>query len=113
MLMLDYKAIGRRIAFYRKKIDMTQSVLSEKLDITESYISQVERGTAKISLSRLDETADILGVDIAYLVSDRVADNGPFVNSEIFEIIKDWDKQKTDFLIHLLICADNQFNGKN
>ncbi len=113
MLMLDYKAIGRRIAFYRKKIDMTQAVLSEKLDITESYISQVERGSAKISLSRLDETADVLGVDIAYLVSDRVADNDSFVNSEILEIIKDWDKQKIDFLIHLLICADNQFNGKN
>lgn len=113
MLMLDYKAIGRRIAFYRKKINMTQAVLSERLDITESYISQVERGTAKISLSRLDETADILGVDIACLVSDRAADNGSFVNSEIFEIIKDWDKQKTDFLIYLLICADNQFNGKN
>lgn len=107
--MLDYKAIGRRIAFYRKKINMTQAVLSEKLNITESYVSQVERGTAKVSLSRLDEIADILCVDIASLLSNRVIDNDIAVNAEICEIIKSWDKKKTNFLINLLICADRQF----
>lgn len=107
--MLDYKAIGRRIAFYRKKINMTQAVLSEKLNITESYVSQIERGTAKVSLSRLDEIADILSVDIASLLSNRVINNDIAVNAEICEIIKSWDKQKINFLINLLISADRQF----
>lgn len=35
--MLDYKAIGRRIAFYRKRELYTQAILAEKLDISESY----------------------------------------------------------------------------
>lgn len=48
--MIDYKAIGRRIAFYRKKEHYTQATLAEKLDISESYVSQVECGKVKISL---------------------------------------------------------------
>lgn len=110
--MVDYKGIGRRIAHYRKKIKMTQEVLSEKLDITESYVCQVERGTTKISLTRLYEIAEVLGVDVAFLVSDSIVYNGVAINNEIFEITKSWDKQKTDFLINMLVCANNQFNDK-
>lgn len=104
--MVDYKAIGRRIAFYRKKVAMTQSVLSEKLSVTESYISQIERGSAKVSLSRLDQIAQVLSVDIALLVSDRVSVSQTPVNSEVFEIIKDWPAEQISFLIDLLTVAN-------
>ena len=105
--MIDYKAIGRRIAFYRKKATMTQSVLSEKLGVTESYISQIERGSAKISLSRLDQIAGILSVDIALLVSDRVSVSQTPVNTEVFELIKDWSAAQTDLLIKVLTVAND------
>lgn len=109
--MVDYKAIGRRIAFYRKKASMTQAVLSEKLGVTESYISQIERGSAKAPLSRLDQIASILSVDIAMLVSDHVSVSQTPVNSEVFEIIKDWPAEHTAFLIALLTVA-NENLGK-
>ena len=105
--MIDYKAIGRRIAFFRKKAAMTQSTLSEKLSVTESYISQIERGSAKVSLSRLDQIAGILSVDIAQLVSDRVSVSQTPTNSEVFEIIKDWSADQIDLLVKLLIVANN------
>lgn len=107
--MIDYKAIGRRISLYRKKKGLTQAALSEMLGVSESYISQVERGIAKISLSRLDEISEVLSTDIALLISDNVVLPDMSVNSEVFEIIKNWDKEKTDFLIKLLLCADKQF----
>ena len=68
--MLDYKAIGRRIAHYRKKSFLTQEKLSEKLDFSESYMSQVERGKVKLSLQRLDQISEILNVNIELLISD-------------------------------------------
>lgn len=67
--MLDYKAIGRRISIYRKKKGLTQAVFSEKLDISESYISQIERGATKVSLTRLDKIAEVLKIDIALIKS--------------------------------------------
>lgn len=108
--MLDYKAIGRRIAFYRKKAGLTQAVLSEKLGVTESYISQIERGSAKIPFPRLGEISDILQVDIALLVSDRAILSQTPINTEIHEIIKDWPHERLSLLAELLICADGKMN---
>lgn len=93
-------------------MNMTQAVLSERLDITESYVSQIECGSTKVSLTRLDEIAEILGVDIVCLLSDRVLNHDVPVNSEICEIIKNWDKDKVDLLIKLLACAEENFTSK-
>ena len=108
MRMVNYKAIGRRIACYRKKLSMTQAVLSEKLDITESYISQIERGSAKVSLPRLAQISDELHVDIALLISDEAKVSDVPINIEIFEIIKDWPDENVDMLTELVLCADEK-----
>lgn len=92
---------------------MTQNFLSEQLGISESYISQIECGTAKISLSRLAQIADILGIDIALLVSDKATVSQMPVNTEIFEIIKDWPAEHISFLADLLICADAKMGKPN
>ena len=106
--MLDYKAIGRRISVYRKKNGLTQAAFSEKLGITESYVSQIERGATKVSLVRLDKIADALKIDIALLVSPNVT-SSKLINSEVCEIISNWSDDKINFLINLLIWADEQF----
>lgn len=111
MKMINYKAIGRRIACYRKKLSMTQATLSEKLDVTESYMSQVERGSAKVSLPRLDEISEILEVDLAFLLSDEITVSDVPVNIEIHEIIKDWPAEKVNFLTDLLVYADEKMNN--
>lgn len=104
--MIDYKSIGRRVAIYRKNAPMTQAALSEKLGITESYVSQIECGTAKVSLSRLVQISEVLGVDIALLVSEKATVSPTPVNTEIIEIIKDWPAEHISFLADLLICAN-------
>lgn len=106
--MVDYKAIGRRISKHRKDIPMTQSVLAEKLEVSESFISQVERGNAKISLQRLYQIADVLNIDIALLVSNigNIEDGRAY--SEIDEIIKDWPDKDKELLIEILTCIDKK-----
>ncbi len=106
--MVDYKAIGRRISKHRKNISMTQAVLAEKLEVSESFISQVERGNAKVSLPRLYQIADILNIDIALLVSNIGSiENGTAV-SEIDEIIKEWPEKDKELLIDVLTCIDKK-----
>lgn len=109
--MIDYKLIGRRIAFYRKSASITQSVLSEKLGVTESYISQIERGSAKASLGRLAQIADILGVDIALLVSSKATTSPDCVNPEIANILSNWSAEQIALLTELLICADQRIKA--
>ena len=69
--MVNYKAIGGRVKYYRKKKQITQRELSAILDVTESYISGIENGS-KVSLTRLDQIADVLDVHIALLISDNL-----------------------------------------
>ncbi len=101
--MINYEAIGRRIAVYRKSAGLTQAQLSESLDISDSYISQIERGKSKISLQRLSEIADILNIDIALLVSDKAICKNMSINTEIHEIIKDWPEERISLLTSVLM----------
>lgn len=106
--MIDYKAIGRRIHKHRKNIHMTQAVLAEKLDVSESFVSQVERGTAKVSLQRLDQIAEILNIDISLLVSNiGNIENGKLF-SEIDEIIKEWPDFEKEILVKVLTFIDKE-----
>lgn len=106
--MIDYKVIGRRIKKYRKNIHMTQNLLAEKLDVSESFISQVERGTTRVSLQRLDQISEILNVDISLLVSNIGNIENGKVYSEIDEIIKEWSDHKKELLVKVLICIDKE-----
>ena len=111
--MIDYKSLGRRICYYRKQKGLTQAAFSELLDVSESYISQIERGISKVSLTRLDKIADVLEVDIALLISDHVINTSAEFNSEIYEITKNWSKENIDMLINLLMCADEKIKNRN
>ena len=109
--MVDYKSIGRRIASNRKSVGMTQATLAEKLEVSESFISQIERGNAKVSLPRLYQIADILCIDIALLVSDgsKLAVSGN--PSEIEQIIQGWSTEQRSLLIDLILCADKKMKS--
>lgn len=113
IMMIDYKLIGRRIAFYRKSASVTQAAMSERLGVTESYVSQVERGTTKVSLSRLSQIADALDVDIAQLVSDGGVISAEYVNPEIAKILSGWTAEQIAMLTDLLICADERIKALN
>ena len=106
--MIDYKAIGRRISKHRKNISMTQAVLAEKLEVSESFVSQVERGNAKVSLPRLYQIAEILNIDIALLVSNIGSINDGTICSEIDDIVKDWSDKDRELIIEVLTCIDKK-----
>lgn len=63
---IDYKLIGRRIQQIRKEKGLTQDNLSEKINVTVGYISQIERGITKINLDTLAQIATILECDIFF-----------------------------------------------
>ena len=55
--MVDKKAIGRRIQEYRKKSGLTQEELAEKIGLSASYYSAIERGA---SFPRFDNLIAII-----------------------------------------------------
>ena len=91
---------------------MAQGAVAERLKVSEGYMSRIEKGTAKVSLARLWEIADLLEVDISLLVSDKSVLSETPVNSEIYQLIKDWSPKQISLLADLLSCANEKMESK-
>ena len=66
--------IGRFIAECRKKANLTQMQLAEKLGITDKAISKWERGVAMPDTSIMLELCGILGISVNELLSGEMID---------------------------------------
>jgi len=62
--IFDIEAIGKRISDLRKKNDLTQMELADKLLISYQAVSNWERGLTMPDISKLPELAEIFGVSV-------------------------------------------------
>ncbi|WMJ86972.1 helix-turn-helix domain-containing protein [Anaerocolumna sp. MB42-C2] len=67
--MFDIKRFGAYISRLRKKADMTQSELAERLNLTRQAISKYECGDSFPDISILIEIADVFGITLDELIS--------------------------------------------
>jgi transcriptional regulator with XRE-family HTH domain len=65
--MSPEQELGQRIRERRRQSRVTLRQLADKVDLTESYVSQIERGVANPSVATLRRLADGLGTDMASL----------------------------------------------
>ena len=65
--------MGDRIKEVRKKHDLTQEQLAEKLDISVEYVSQIERGIKIPSMQIFIKLVEVLDVSADYLLRDTVS----------------------------------------
>ena len=66
--MFDMVAIGKRLAEMRKRRDMTQFELADKLGISSQAVSNWERGNSMPDISKLPEIAGIFEVSVDELL---------------------------------------------
>lgn len=58
------KELGQKIKQLRKRNELTQRMLGDKIGVTVSYISKLENGIDKPNLTMLSKIAEALGVEI-------------------------------------------------
>ena len=69
---INYKALGKRIKIARVAQDLTQEKLSEKVNLSPTHMSNIESGTANVSLPSLVNIANALSVSVDDLLSDSI-----------------------------------------
>ena len=62
------KTIGRRIRAAREEAGLSQEQLGEKIGYSAMGVSHIENGDRKIKLEDLQEIAQVLGIEINYLL---------------------------------------------
>ena len=71
---MDQIKIGRFIAVCRKKVNLTQLQLAEKLGITDKAVSKWERGITMPDTACMLDLCDILGISVNELLSGEKID---------------------------------------
>ncbi len=67
------RLVGQRVRLLRKSLGMSQSDLAAQLSLTYQQLQKYEKGTNRISASKLYEIAVALGVQVTDLFEDAVA----------------------------------------
>jgi uncharacterized protein YjbI with pentapeptide repeats len=64
--MVNFKMIGNKIAEARKKVNISQAQLAERLFISSQAVGKWERGESMPDIVTFNRLAEILGVDLNY-----------------------------------------------
>ena len=64
------RQVGSRVRMRRMLIGMSQEKLGDALGLTFQQVQKYEKGTNRISASRLQQIAQVLGVSIDFLYGD-------------------------------------------
>ena len=83
---MDYKRLGERIREERKRLHLTQAVLAESIDISDTYMGAIERGERSLTLETLVRLVNRLGVTIDYMLSDSVSISDPNILEQFKQI---------------------------
>ncbi|MBQ7087638.1 MAG: helix-turn-helix transcriptional regulator [Clostridia bacterium] len=81
--MVDYLKLGKRIKKARIDKNMTQAQLAEKLELSNNYISSIERGNAIPSLETFIAICNALEVTSDMLLTDSVYKSNEFIKESI------------------------------
>ena len=69
------KYIGKQIKFYRKKQNLSQIDLAEKLGIDRVSVTRYESGARRVNQDMLFKLSDILHISIDELFPETVSEN--------------------------------------
>ena len=106
---IDYRLIGERIKKERKRNEMTQETLAERLNVSIGYVSQVERGITKISLDLLGAISAILNCDVAYFISKSAIHSTEYMETEILNEIRELDSKKRKYILEIIKLTNEAF----
>lgn len=108
-----YEKLGNNIKLERLRLNLTQEQLSEKLDISTSYLGRIERGERNVPLDTLIRLADILNVSIDYLLRDSIHKNNTDVlNYEINQLISELCDSEQNLILDMIRLIVSHFKNK-
>ena len=67
------KHVGNRVRMRRLMLDMSQTALADGLGISFQQVQKYEKGTNRISASRLQQIADVLEVPVPFFFEELPA----------------------------------------
>lgn len=101
---LDNQALAAKVRAARKAAHMTQAELAEKIDISTNAVAKLETNLMSISLQTLVNIANVLDIDLNYLLSAEESRNTAPDTSDMFleSMIHSLSIRDKTFVIHMI-----------
>lgn len=99
--MLDYEQIGKQVKIAHIQAGVTQEYLAEKIKISSTHLSNVERGTTKVGLNAIVDISRALNVSLDTLLCNEIGTpyQKPILNGRLADLLEDCDAREL-----MLIC---------
>lgn len=99
--MLDYEQIGKQVKIARIQAGVAQEYLAEKIKISSTHLSNVERGTTKVGLNAIVDISRALNVSLDTLLCNEIGTpyQKPILNGRLADLLEDCDAREL-----MLIC---------
>jgi transcriptional regulator with XRE-family HTH domain len=96
---IDYASIGRRIKYYRTRMNLSQEEFASRIPVSRTYLSYLETGSRQVGLESLVHIANELGVSIEVLLEDSLEETSDLCDSHLLKVLLDCTPQETAFLL--------------
>lgn len=106
-MSIDYKSVGKRIKIARIKKETTQEQLAGIVGISVTHMSNIESGSASMSLPTLVSIANALDASLDELMSGSIVKNKHIYAKDIREALEDCSDREVRILSEILIAAKN------
>lgn len=97
--------IGERLREIRENMHMTREEFSEKIDITDSFLGQIERGERSLSVKTLKKVVKYTGASADYLLFGKNSKND--ILNKINNILELNSETTSDFIYHIVLCSND------
>ncbi|HIU15658.1 MAG TPA: helix-turn-helix transcriptional regulator [Candidatus Ventricola intestinavium] len=92
-------AVGRHLQNRRKEKGLKQLYVAEVLDISVEHLSRVETGKAMLSLDKLAEYCDLLGISMVQVIAEAETTDHPEYALRFAQIIRDCPAQAVEMML--------------
>ncbi|MDF2926355.1 MAG: transcriptional regulator [Paenibacillaceae bacterium] len=98
----DYGIIGKRIRQARESKGLTQEQLAEKLEVSNAYISKIERGKTPINLDRLSDLCVMLEESPDYILRGANSGTQDYLRNEIIVMLEGCSAEKIKLISQVI-----------
>ena len=93
--------LGKKLSFLRQNRSLSQGELGDLLGVRAQQIHKYETGENRVTVERLKDCADVLGVSMNYFFIDK---NGPFNtdDNELLQLVSEFYSVPSDVRVEFL-----------
>lgn len=98
----DFQVIGNRIRKAREMKGITQDTLAKAMQVSNAYISKIERGKTPLNLDNLGKICEVLETSAEFILTGTSTSATNYMHNEIMEMLGKCTPEKIKLIAQVI-----------